>query len=174
MLKGIIRQGQQSGAGANLSTKRLLQMRNQGLLKNSMVTGAALRPLYAVINRTLKNVDNSTLNTVRNNIIKASEEIEKFKQYANLPPLYGVGGTAIGGYEPLVLPDAPYLPEMESNREYCLVLDLDETLVHYFEVGSEGTFLIRPGCDQFLTEMAEIYEVVIFTAAMQDVSILIM
>jgi hypothetical protein len=51
------------------------------------------------------------------------------------------------------------------------VLDLDETLVHYFEVGSEGTFLVRPGCDQFLTEMAEIYEVVIFTAAMQDVSI---
>lgn len=59
---------------------------------------------------------------------------------------------------------------MESSREYCLVLDLDETLVHYFEVGSEGTFLVRPGCDQFLTEMAEIYEVVIFTAAMQDVS----
>ena len=51
-----------------------------------------------------------------------------------------------------------------------MVLDLDETLVHYFEVGSEGTFLVRPGCDQFLTEMAEIYEVVIFTAAMQDVS----
>jgi hypothetical protein len=88
-----------------------------------------------------------------------------------LPPLYGVGGTAIGGYEPLVLPDAPYLTPIE-NKEYCLVLDLDETLVHYFEVGSEGTFLVRPGCDQFLTEMAEIYEVVIFTAAMQDVSYL--
>jgi CTD small phosphatase-like protein 2 len=59
------------------------------------------------------------------------------------------------------------LKEIEG-KEYCLVLDLDETLVHYFEVGSEGTFLVRPGCDQFLTEMAEIYEVVIFTAAMQD------
>ena len=86
--------------------------------------------------------------------------------------MYGVGGTAIGGYEALPTPEAPYLIEM--NKEfvdkggYCLVLDLDETLVHYFEVGSEGTFLVRPGCDQFLTEMAEIYEVVIFTAAMQD------
>jgi len=47
---------------------------------------------------------------------------------------------------------------------------LDETLVHYFEMGNEGTFLVRPGCDQFLKEMAELYEVVIFTAAMQDVS----
>ena len=54
-------------------------MRNQGLLKSSMVTGSALRPLYVVINRTLKNLESSTLNQVRNNIIKASEEIEKFK-----------------------------------------------------------------------------------------------
>ena len=149
-----------------MSTKRILQMRNQGLLKSSVVTGAALRPLYSVINRAIKNLDGFTISQVRNNIIKASEEIEKFKQYANLPPLYGVGGTAIGGYEPLVTPPAPYLPEIESSREYCLVLDLDETLVHYFEVGSEGTFLVRPGCDKFLNEMAEIYEIVIFTAAM--------
>lgn len=130
-----------------MSTKRLIQMKNQGLLKGSMVTGAALRPLYVVINKSLKNLDQHSLQQVRNNIIKASEEIEKFKQYANLPPLYGVGGTAIGGYEPLATPDPPYLPDMQSDREYCLVLDLDETLVHYFEVGSEGTFLVRPGCD---------------------------
>ena len=64
-----------------------------------------------------------------------------------LPPLYGIGGTAIGGYEPLKTPDPPYLPKQEGGTGYCLVLDLDETLVHYFEVGSEGTFLIRPGCD---------------------------
>jgi hypothetical protein len=49
------------------------------------------------------------------------------------------------------------------------VLDLDETLVHYYEVGGEGNFLIRPGVDKFLREMSELYEVVIFTAAMQDV-----
>jgi len=153
-----------------MSTKRILQMRNQGLLKSSAVTGAALRPLYSVINRALKSLEQVSLAQVRNNIIKASEEIEKFKQYANLPPLYGVGGTAIGGYEPLKSPDPPYLPPAEGGTGYCLVLDLDETLVHYFEVGSEGTFLVRPGCDKFLTEMAEIYEVVIFTAAMQDVS----
>lgn len=48
------------------------------------------------------------------------------------------------------------------------MLDLDETLVHYYEVNGEGSFRIRPGCDKFLTEMSQIYEVVIFTAAMQD------
>jgi hypothetical protein len=62
-----------------MSTKRILQMRNQGLLKSSMVTGAALRPLYNVINRSMKNLDSVSINQIRNNIIKASEEIEKFK-----------------------------------------------------------------------------------------------
>ena len=79
ILKGIIRQGQQAGANANMSAKRLFQMRSQGLLKSSYVTGAALRPLYVVISKTLKNLENSTLSQVRNNIIKASEEIERFK-----------------------------------------------------------------------------------------------
>ncbi len=48
------------------------------------------------------------------------------------------------------------------------MLDLDETLVHYYESAGEGKFRIRPGCDKFLQEMSELYEVVIFTAAMQD------
>jgi hypothetical protein len=48
--------------------------------------------------------------------------------------LYGVGGTGIGGYEPLPLVEAPYLPPAKDPKAYTLVLDLDETLVHYFEV----------------------------------------
>jgi len=62
-----------------MSTKKILAMRNQGMLKSSMVTGVALRPLYSVINKTLKNLDLTSINQVRSNIIKASEEIEKFK-----------------------------------------------------------------------------------------------
>ena len=85
-----------------------------------------------------------------------------------LIPLHGVGGTAIGGYQGLPPVAAPYLPASRDPNGYTLVLDLDETLVHYYEVGGEGNFRIRPGCDIFLKEMSEIYEVVIFTAAMQD------
>ncbi len=47
-------------------------------------------------------------------------------------------------------------------------LDLDETLVHYFETNGKGKYNIRPSCHKFLKEMSEIYEVVVFTAAMQD------
>ena len=35
-------------------------------------------------------------------------------------------------------------------------------------MGLEGKCLVRPGCERFLREMYEHYELVIFTAAMQD------
>ena len=110
------------------------------------------------------------ISQVREAIIRSSETIEDLKVAAKqmLPPLYGVGGTAIGGYEPLPVVNPPYLPAAKDPDCYTLVLDLDETLVHYYEVNGEGNFRIRPGCEKFLREMAEIYEVVIFTAAMQD------
>lgn len=60
-----------------------------------------------------------------------------------------------------------------SKDKFTLVLDLDETLIHYEEVGNQGKFLIRPYTYKFLEEMAKYYEVVIFTAAMQDVNIFV-
>jgi CTD small phosphatase-like protein 2 len=62
----------------------------------------------------------------------------------------------------------PYLPLSSNKSDYTLVLDLDETLVHYMENEQNSQLLIRPGAQKFIMEMAVIYEVVIFTAAMQD------
>jgi len=64
-----------------------------------------------------------------------------------MPTMYGIGGTGLGGYEALPLVPAPYLSPVKDPLTYTLVLDLDETLVHYFEIGTEGHFLVRPGCD---------------------------
>jgi CTD small phosphatase-like protein 2 len=47
-----------------------------------------------------------------------------------------------------------------------LVLDLDETLVHFDEKNSE--LAIRPYAIEFLDQMSQYFEVVIFTAGMQD------
>lgn len=59
-----------------------------------------------------------------------------------------------------------YLPSKTSGHEYTLVLDLDETLVHYDEVG--GQFFLRPFAQEFITQTSKIFEVVIFTAAVKE------
>ena len=65
----------------------------------------------------------------------------------------------------------PFLPPLlGADREnvYTLVLDLDETLIHNVEYGQDSFFLVRPGCVQFIELMAKYYEIVIFTAALQE------
>ena len=72
--------------------------------------------------------------------------------------------------------EPPYLPSkslMRNPRKYTLVLDLDETLVHFVEDNDSAFIQIRPGAEYFLDEMCKYYEIVIFTAAMQDVKIYI-
>ena len=62
----------------------------------------------------------------------------------------------------------PYLPEIKG-KELTLVLDLDETLVHYAIQGTSGQLLIRPHCEDFLALMDEVFEIVVFTAGLQEV-----
>ncbi|CAG8549963.1 16960_t:CDS:2 [Gigaspora rosea] len=74
----------------------------------------------------------------------------------------------------------PIAPEHLGRK--CLVLDLDETLVHSsFKIIHQADFVVpvdienqihnvyvikRPGVDQFLRKMGEIYEIVVFTASL--------
>ncbi|KAL8868706.1 MAG: hypothetical protein Q9174_004814 [Haloplaca sp. 1 TL-2023] len=76
------------------------------------------------------------------------------------------------------------LPPLDNKRfggKKCLVLDLDETLVHSsFKILHQADFTIpveiegqyhnvyvikRPGVDQFMKRVGELYEVVVFTAS---------
>ena len=63
----------------------------------------------------------------------------------------------------------PFLgPPNNPNKIFTLVLDLDETLVHYVEEESRAYVQVRPYTDHFLTEMGKYFEIVIFTAAAED------
>ena len=61
----------------------------------------------------------------------------------------------------------PFLPPKDPNdkREYCLVLDLDETLVHFFEDNCEAYVKVRMGAEYFITALSKYCEIVIFTAS---------
>ncbi|KAA8642328.1 hypothetical protein EYZ11_008359 [Aspergillus tanneri] len=98
------------------------------------------------------------------------------------PPLIQTGKQAQLGQQERqpqqwLLP--PPLPQLQNRK--CLVLDLDETLVHSsFKVLERADFTIpveiegqyhniyvikRPGVDQFMKRVGELYEVVVFTAS---------
>ncbi|KAI9319123.1 NLI interacting factor [Dichotomocladium elegans] len=77
-----------------------------------------------------------------------------------------------------------FLPPLaaEHSGRKCLVLDLDETLVHSsFKVIPNPDFVVpveidnqfhnvyvlkRPGVDEFMRKMGELYEIVVFTASL--------
>jgi len=79
----------------------------------------------------------------------------------------------------------PMRPELKGRK--CLVLDLDETLVHAsFKLIQQADFVIpveidgqyhnvyvikRPGVDAFMKKMGELYEVVVFTASVSKVGL---
>lgn len=113
--------------------------------------------------------------------VPLSEE-ELDEEWAEEQRVIAQGGTGLrhdehGVPQPIL---APLLPQDAGKK--CLVLDLDETLVHSsFRLISESDFIVpveiegvvhsvyvakRPGAEDFLRLMGELYEVVVFTASL--------
>ena len=63
----------------------------------------------------------------------------------------------------------PFLPPLDTNKyKYTLVLDLDETLVHYIEEKDRHYVQVRPFAEYFISEMGKYFEIVIFTSAEEE------
>ncbi len=64
----------------------------------------------------------------------------------------------------------PYI-KIYTKKEYTLVLDLDETLIHFklTDDDNKGILRLRPGIYDFLESVRVHYELIIFTASTQDV-----
>lgn len=93
-------------------------------------------------------------------------------------------GQQLKTMRPTYEPESPLLPDAPAHAadRICLVLDLDETLVHSsftpipgadFEIplemqGEVHTVYVkkRPGVDNFLRQVSEWYEIVVFTASL--------
>ena len=70
----------------------------------------------------------------------------------------------------------PYIHK-KNTKKYSLVLDLDETLIHFkfnHEHNDEGVLKLRPGVFAFLETVKEFYEIILFTEASEAYTELIM
>jgi CTD small phosphatase-like protein 2 len=69
----------------------------------------------------------------------------------------------------------PYIREI-NKKKFTLVLDLEETLVHFKieENYEEGILKLRPGVLKFLDQVSQYYELVLFSEASQEYSDLIL
>ena len=65
-------------------------------------------------------------------------------------------------------PSIPFIKEA-SKKEYTLVLDLDETLIHFSVNGeNEGQLFFRPHLFQFINNVSKFYEIIVFTAGIKE------
>ena len=62
----------------------------------------------------------------------------------------------------------PYLPAINPKYKFTLVLDIDETMIHFFFTYINGMFFVRPYCFEFLNEINKYYEIVTFTAGTKE------
>ena len=62
----------------------------------------------------------------------------------------------------------PFLPKKEPKYKYSLILDLDETIVHYIKYNNSEYVQVRPYLDDFIKELSDYYEIIIFTASYQN------
>jgi Dullard-like phosphatase family protein len=145
-------------------------------LKNSV-----MKPFGDALNQMLKSISTKTLNRFIDiflyTILFGELDINKQKMQKNLEAnnikkdrnkrskksLYS--GSALFNN---VKDTAPYLPEINKKYKFTLVLDMDETLVHFFFTTMNGMFFVRPYCFNFLNELNNYYEIVTFTAGIKD------
>ena len=62
----------------------------------------------------------------------------------------------------------PYLKYVPQIKKYTLILDLDETLIHFIPENNsieKGSFILRPGLFHFLNNMSPYFEIIIWTVA---------
>ena len=107
---------------------------------------------------------------VLNNHIKANESISEKVDKIIRESISQENKTNLADdddSENLPQPDPPFFPPKDPSdkREYCLVLDLDETLVHFFEDENEAYVKVRLGTENFIRQLSKYCEIAIFTAS---------
>ena len=124
------------------------------------------KQISEIFNLSKKSKYKTILNKYIKNKSLINEKIDYINNKYHLSEINDVNeNQKLNGVNQDIIP--PYLPPKKEGdkREYCLVLDLDETLVHFFEDNDEAYVKVRMGAENFITVLSQYCEIVIFTAS---------
>ena len=62
-------------------------------------------------------------------------------------------------------PPSPPFIKKKPKKKLCLVLDLDETIIHSIKLNQGYYFFVRPGAINFLKEVSPYFEIIFFTSS---------
>ena len=116
--------------------------------------------IFLPFNDILKNINTISFEIVKNNLFELKNTLTYTTKNKDIAFVH-------------INLEGPFLPPIEKKYEYTLVLDLDETIIHCLSQ-PELIPLIRPGTKEFLCELSKYYEIVIFTASVQEYADLIL
>ena len=68
--------------------------------------------------------------------------------------------------EPPIIVNEPFVTE-PMTKEFCLILDIDETISHTMRLSFGNYFLLRPGVLHLIKKLYHFFEIDIFTAALK-------
>ena len=171
----------------NLKNSELISLISKNLDKcvNSMkyystlnLKYSTIKPFGDALNQLLFSIDRKTLNQFATIALTTLlfGELESNKSRAmqnclssNIALIKSANNGLIGSSISNAITDfPPFLPPINQKYKYTLVLDMDETLIHYFFTHISGMFFVRPFCFDFLRELNDIYEIVTFTAGTKE------
>ena len=116
----------------------------------------------------IKNLDNNNTTYSNYNIKKSKKENQilqdKNNQNQNIGKIdmTNLNIINIKDKNTKTIPLIPFPP----SKQYSLVLDLDETLIHVPK--GKNIFILRPGLRKFLHSLTEYYELIVFTTGIKE------
>ena len=127
---------------------------------NQLLFSFDIKSLYQFIDLFLYTILYGELNLNKKNIFQAN-----INKNNNININFNSNGSSIKNK---INDSPPYLPPISPKYKFTLVLDVDETLIHFFFTYINGMFFVRPYCFEFLNEISKYYEIVTFTAGTKE------
>ena len=132
---------------------------------NQMISSIDKRNLYQFITIFLKTILFGELEINKKKVIQNGINFKsRFPNIKQINNMNYSGSAFINNIREM----PPFLSPMHLRYKYTLVLDMDETLLHFFFTNIKGMFFVRPYCFEFLNDLNNLYEIITFTAGTKD------